>query len=50
MVAKLWEGLGWIDGETASEARTHYGGYAVVNRQWGGQGKLKTIALNGDFW
>jgi hypothetical protein len=49
-VSQLWEGLGWIDSDTASEAKTHYGGYSVVNYQWGGNGKLKVISLNADFW
>lgn len=44
-VAGLWQHNGWIDSETAQEARLHYGAYSVKN-QYG----LRIITLNTDFW
>ncbi|EAW11633.1 PPN1 endopolyphosphatase family protein [Aspergillus clavatus NRRL 1] len=44
-VASLWRHEGWIDSETAAEARTHYGGYSVKTHYG-----LRIIAFNTDFW
>ena len=44
-VAALWQADGWLDKAAAAEARTHYGGYAMLN-SFG----LKVISLNTDFW
>ncbi|KZT73118.1 Metallo-dependent phosphatase [Daedalea quercina L-15889] len=44
-LAALWELEGWIDGETAQQARTHYSAYSV-QRQDG----LRIITINTDFW
>ncbi len=44
-VASLWQHNGWINANTANEARLHYGAYSVKN-QYG----LRIITLNTDFW
>ncbi|KAF2722077.1 hypothetical protein K431DRAFT_284283 [Polychaeton citri CBS 116435] len=44
-VARLWKHEGWIDEETAQEARLHYGGYSVKNH-FG----LRMLTFNSDFW
>jgi hypothetical protein len=44
-VSSLWQAEGWIDSETAAEARIHYGAYSTVT-PFG----LKIISLNTDFW
>ncbi|TFY56866.1 hypothetical protein EVJ58_g7375 [Rhodofomes roseus] len=44
-LAALWELEGWIDADTAQQARTHYSAYSV-QRQDG----LRIITINTDFW
>ena len=44
-VAGLWQNDGFIPASAAQQARTHYGGYSVLN-QYG----LRMVTLNTDFW
>ena len=44
-ISALWKHEGWIDEQTAAEARLHYGAYSVVNHYG-----LRIITLNTDFW
>lgn len=44
-VAGLWQDDDWIDGNTAAEARTHYGGYSVKHPSG-----LRIITWNTDFY
>lgn len=44
-VSRLWKHEGWIDEETAKQARLHYGAYSVRNHYG-----LRMITFNSDFW
>jgi hypothetical protein len=44
-VTALWKHEGWIDDDTAKQARLHYGAYSIKN-QYG----LRMITFNSDFW
>lgn len=41
----MWQHNGWIDGEEADYAASHYGAYAHTTEQG-----LRIISINTDFW
>ena len=46
-VASLWQNNGWIDADTASQARMHYAAYSINHPAYP---RLRIITLNTDFW
>ncbi|KAK4554054.1 hypothetical protein LTR86_008895 [Recurvomyces mirabilis] len=45
LLSSLWQQAGWIDGNEAQYAASHYGAYAHTTKDG-----LRVISINSDFW